>query len=122
MNLNTNEQLDSPFMQRKPVRLGFRTMVLLLLMVVAAGVGLLIYYALQVPAITAELNAWLGRTEAISGSTEARRAQVIFAMFLYASPLALAILVWILHLGINWIDRRNAALKNTEEDESFRME
>ncbi len=95
---------------------------LLLLMVVSAGVGLLIYYALRVPAITTELNAWLGKTEAVTGSAEARQAQVVFAMFLYAAPMALGILVWLLHLGINWIDRRRSALQQADEDESFRME
>jgi hypothetical protein len=116
------DQVESPFMPRKPVRLGFGTMLILLLMVVSAGIGLLFYYALRVPAITGELNAWLGRTNPSSAPTDARQAQVIFAMFLYASPMALGILVWVLHLAVNWVDRRNATSKLAKEDEIYRME
>lgn len=109
-------------MERQPVRLGFGTMMILLLMVVSAGLGLLVFYALRVPAITSELNAWFGKTEPITSTSDARQAQVVFAMFLYASPMALGILVWFLHLGINWMDRRNRASSSTQEDEAFRME
>ncbi len=90
-------------------------------MVVSAGVGLLIYYALRVPAITSEINAWLGRPEAVVDRAEARKSQVIFAMFLYTSPLALGVFVYILHFLINWIDRATQG-RRQETDEEFRME
>ena len=108
-------------MQREPIRMSFGTMLMLLLMVVSAGLALLIYYAMRVPAITSELNAWLGRTDAVVSTADARQAQVVFAMFLYAAPMALGLLVWMLHLSINWLDRFTRKEKATD-DASYRME
>ena len=115
------EHVESPFRKPEPVRIGFGTMVILLLMVVSAGVGLLIYYALRVPAITTEINAWLGRPEAIVDRAEARKAQVIFALFVYTSPLALGMFVYLLHYSINWIDRISQRARASTEEE-FQME
>ena len=111
---------ESPFMPQEPVRLGFRTVVMLLMMVVAAGIGLLVYYALRVPAIASELNAWLGRPDAIIDRSEARQAQLIFALFVYTAPLGMGILVYLLHHLVNWLDRRTETA--SEGDDEFRME
>ncbi len=112
---------QSPFMKRQPVRLSFGTMLMMLLMVVGAGVGLLIYYAMQVPAITQELNAWMGRPDVAVDRGDARRAQVTFALFVYTSPLAMGILVVIVHYIVNWLSKV-AQAADTEDDEPFRME
>lgn len=122
--MNQPEQVDSPFRKREPVRLGFGMMLILLLMVVSAGVGLLIFNAMRVPAITSELNAWLGiTTSSDSDPTDARKAQVVFALFLYTAPMGLGIFVYWLHYLINWIDRRSQAKFRQEyEEEQFRME
>ena len=107
-------------MQRQPVRLSFGTMMIMLLMVIGAGVGLLIYYAMRVPAITTELNAWLGRPDAVVDRGDARRAQVTFALCLYIAPLALGIFVYLVHFGVNWLNKLTAPER--EADEQFRME
>lgn len=112
---------ESPFMQSQPVRLSFGTMMLLLLMVVGAGVGLLFYYALQVPAITQELNAWLGRPDAVVDRGDARRAQVTFALFVYSAPLALGLFVVAVHCIVNWLNRFGRS-RASQDDEPFRME
>lgn len=111
---------ESPFMARKPVRLGFGIVFLMLLTVVSAGVALLIYCAMQVPAITSEVNAWMGRPIVAADSGEARKMQVIFALFVYTAPLALGILVGGLHVVINWLDRMTKQTDSPADDE-FRM-
>ena len=96
-------------------------MLLLLLMVVSAGVALLIYYALRVPAITSELNAWLGRPDQIADRGESRRAQVTFALFLYTAPLALGLLVHLMHFAVNWLGKVTRPKAQSDEAE-YRME
>lgn len=93
---------------------------MLLLMVVFAGFSLLIYNAMNVPAITNELDAWLGRQSRTVNTADSREAQIVFVMFCYSAPLMLGILVHGLHQGINFLDRRMRD-RELEEDESFRM-
>jgi sterol desaturase/sphingolipid hydroxylase (fatty acid hydroxylase superfamily) len=114
------QRLESPFMKRKQVRLSFGTMLILLLMVVGAGVGVLLYYAMRVPAITSELNAWLGRPDADINRGDARRAQVTFALFVYTAPLALGIFVYLAHYVVNWLNY--ATRPDPENDDQFRMD
>jgi sterol desaturase/sphingolipid hydroxylase (fatty acid hydroxylase superfamily) len=119
--MNQPPQADSPFMKPEAVRLSFGTLLILLLMVVGAGVGLLIFYAMRVPAITSEINAWLGRPNPAVDSASGRVAQVTFVLFVYTAPLGLGMLVYFMHFGINWIDRRLRS-RDQAEDEEFRME
>jgi sterol desaturase/sphingolipid hydroxylase (fatty acid hydroxylase superfamily) len=103
------------------VRLNFGTMLIMLLMVVAAGISLLIYYAMRVPAITQELNAWLGRPEVVIDRGAARRAQVTFALFVYSAPLALGIFVYFVHFLVNTIGRARTEA-DSRDDDNFRMD
>ena len=112
---------ESPFIKRQPIRLNFGTMLILLLMVVGAGISLLCFYALRVPAITQEINAWLGRPDAVVDRGAARQAQVTFALFVYSAPLALGILVYAIHFFVNTINRASSAVDRTDDDK-FRME
>ncbi len=89
-------------------------------MVVFAGVSLLFYNALNVPAITNELDAWLGRQSKTVETADSRESQIIFVMFCYSAPLMLGILVHTLHLVINFFDRRQRE-RDREDDEAFRM-
>ncbi len=89
-------------------------------MVVGAGVGLLIYNAMSVPAITTELDAWLGRQSQSVDMADGREAQITFVMFCYSAPLLLGILVNTLHLGINFLESRFRE-RQSEDDEEFRM-
>lgn len=109
----------SPFLQRSSRRFSFSTLLIMLLTVVGAGVGLLIYYALRVPAISSEVNAWLGRPSPAVDVGDARQAQLIFALCVYTAPLTLGIFVYILHFLLNALNRRTEA---EETDERFRMD
>ena len=118
---NVNKpNVDSPFLKQQPRRLSFSSILILLLMVVFAGMGLLIYNALNVPAITNELDAWLGRQSKTVETADSRKAQIIFVMFCYSAPLMLGILVHALHGIINFFDRRQQEL-DSQDDEAFRM-
>ena len=119
--MKKQEQVASPFLQEQPVRLGFNIMVLLLVMVVAAGVGLLAFLAVQVPAITSEFNAWMGRATPATDLGDARWAQLRFALFLYSAPTMLGIFVYGLHFVVNLINKR-VRESQVIEDEEFRME
>jgi sterol desaturase/sphingolipid hydroxylase (fatty acid hydroxylase superfamily) len=110
---------ESPFRQPSTVRLSFGTMLILLLMVVGAGVGVLLYFAFRVPAITTEINAWLGRPDTNVDRGDARRAQLVFALFVYTAPLALGILVYVAHFFVNWL---SVATAPAVESDEFKME
>ncbi len=119
--MNRPPKVASPFLQAEPLRVKFGTIMMLLLMVVGAGAGVLIYYALQVPAITSELNAWLGRTNPVSDTASGREAHMHFLLVLYAAPLALGLFVYLLQFGISWFDAR-ARSQDESSDDAFRME
>jgi hypothetical protein len=119
--MNPRLKIDSPFLQAAPLKLGFGTVMLMLLTVVAAGAALLVWYALQVPAITSELNAWLGRPNPVVDTAEGRRAQVIFLLVVYSAPLALGIMVYMLHYFLAWLNRWSQTREDAD-DEPFRME
>ena len=118
--MNQNRPVESPFLQQQQVRLSFGTLLILLLMVVAAGVSLLLYWAVHVPAITSEVNAWLGRSAPVVDPKQARRSQLYFALIVYSAPLALGIFVHTLHFAINAIAKQMS--QEQEDDEQFRME
>lgn len=112
--------VDSPFLQTQPRRLSFSTILILLLMVVFAGVSLLVYNAMNVPAITNEIDAWMGRQSKSVETADSREAQITFVIFCYSAPLLLGILVHTLHSIINFFDRRQKAMEQ-DEDDTFRM-
>lgn len=116
------QQVESPFLKEQPVRLGFNIMMLLLLMVVAAGVGLFLVMAMRVPAITNELNAWLGRPGEASQVDGARKAQLNFALYLYAAPTLMGMLAYALHYIVNAVDKRMKKVQESSEDKEFQME
>jgi sterol desaturase/sphingolipid hydroxylase (fatty acid hydroxylase superfamily) len=118
--MNERSSVDSPFMKVQVARLSFTTLLIMLLTVVGAGIGLLIFYALRVPAITAELNAWLGWSSPVADTGQGRAAQVVFILFVYTAPLGLGIVVYFLHYLVSWLDHLNRA-RESAEDEPFRM-
>lgn len=85
--------------------MSFGIVFILLLMVVAAGVGLLLAWAITVPAFSSELNAWLGRTNEVADPASAREAQLKFALIVYSAPLLFGMLVAGLHRIITLFDR-----------------
>lgn len=113
--------IDSPFMQAQPLRFSFSTILIMLLTVVGAGVGLLTYYALQVPAITSEFNAWLGRPNPVVDTAEGRSAHVKFLLVVYSAPLALGMLVYLLHYAMTILDSWTRS-SSQADDEPFRMD
>jgi uncharacterized membrane protein AbrB (regulator of aidB expression) len=111
---------ESPFLKPAPRQMSFTMVLLLLLMVIAAGLGLLIYNALRVPAVTMELDAWLGRQSKVIDTADGREAQIVFVMFCYSAPLILGILVYTFHQLINFFENLRAQ-REIVEDERFRM-
>lgn len=121
--MSQSKVTESPFqspLEQQQVKLSFSLLMVLLLMVVGAGAALLVFFAMRVPAITNELNSWLGRTAQEVDVKDARRAQLVFAMYVYCSPLALGMLVYGLHILVNLFEDR--AKVESPEDDPFRME
>lgn len=118
--MKSTPQLDSPFMQTQPLRFSFSTLMIMLLMVVGAGVGLLLYYALQVPAITAELYAWLGLPNPVVAEEQSRAAHVKFLLVLYSAPLLLGLFVYCLHYALSWVQQWSES-SSDHQDDAFRM-
>lgn len=118
--MKTTPQPNSPFMQTQPLRFSFSTLMIMLLMVVGAGVGLLLYYALQVPAITAELYAWIGLPKPVVAEEQSRAAHVKFLLVLYSAPLLLGLFVYFLHYAVSWGQRWSESSRDAQEDE-FRL-
>lgn len=87
---------------------------------VAAGVGLLVYNAFKVPAITSELNAWFGISTPPVDVAESHKAQIIFVLFCYSAPLLLGIFVNFFHQIVVLLNRYTAP--DDQEDDPFRME
>lgn len=115
----STRQPDSPFLRRQPLKLRFSFLLLLLMMVVGAGIGMLLYLAVRVPAVSAELRSYFGLTEVVVDTEAARKAHIIFVIFLYTAPLGLGIFVYCLHHILNWLSR---VTQPAEEPEEFRME
>ncbi len=80
---------------------------------------MLLYLALRVPAVSSELRSYFGLTEVVVDPESARKAHIIFVIFLYTAPLGLGIFVYLLHHVINWGSR---VTQPEPEPEEFRME
>lgn len=88
-------------------------------MVVGAGVGMLLYLAFRVPAVSTELRSYFGLTELVVDTETSRKAHVIFVIFTYTAPLGLGMFVYLLHHLINWLAQWT---RPAVEPEEFRME
>lgn len=107
-------EIDSALLQAPRVERRGRTARRLLLAVVAAGIGCLLWFALQVPAITTELvnglggglGDWLGRSSTAVDTPESRRSQVIFLLLIYSAPLTLGTVVYAANYLWAAVDRR----------------
>lgn len=118
----SNSPTKSPFMDVERSRFGFRVIFAMLLMVVAAGLMSLLVLAFRIPAFSAEIRAWFGLPTPRMDTESTRRAQLIFATSVYAAPLGLGILVYIMHRGIIWMEKRFTNDEESEEDREFRMD
>jgi uncharacterized RDD family membrane protein YckC len=82
-----SHSLTPPRRRPPQISLGF----MLLMMFVFCALSGALYYASQVPEIRGEIGMWLtGEPVVADEGTDARRAQVLFVMFTYTSPLLLA--------------------------------
>jgi lysylphosphatidylglycerol synthetase-like protein (DUF2156 family) len=113
------QPLQSPFGQRKPIRISFSMMMLLMMMVVAVGATMLLVFALRVPAFSSELRAYVGMPELPADTASSRKAHLIFLLYLYSAPLGLGILVYIVHFAADWVSRYS---KPPKEDPEFEMD
>lgn len=113
-------QPQSPF--SAPPQRGFTFGVdwMLLLTVIMAAAAMLVGYALFLPSVTTELNAWLGRTVSPGDQDDNRRAQIVFLILCYSMPMILATAARSVQLAGRMVARLLAA--EQKEDERFRME
>lgn len=89
---------QSPF-SPPPPKFTFGVDWMLLVMVVAAATALMFTYALFLPSVTSELNAWMGRSSALGDVGENRRAQIVFLMLCYSAPMILGLAARLIQLG-----------------------
>lgn len=94
---------------------------LMLLMVVAAGSSIQMYYAYRVPVVRTEVNSWFGVTAGQVDISEARQSHLTFLMLLYAVPLGLALLTYCIYFSSNLYHQFQLRNHN-EEDAQFRMD
>lgn len=96
----------SPPLQAPRIKIGAGAVRVILLAVVAAAIGYLVWYAQYVPAITTELGGWLldHPTTAVD-TPEGRRSQVIFLLMVYSAPLALGATVYVVNYLIAGLKR-----------------
>lgn len=112
-------QPESPFSPEQP-RLTFGLDWILLLTLVAAATATLVGYALFLPSVTSEWNAWMGRPALPGEEDNNRRAHIIFLVLCYAAPMILGLAVRLVHSAGKWVAERLNA--RSAEDEDFRME
>ena len=93
---------------------------MLLLTVVAAATATLVGYALFLPAVTSEFNAWMGATTAPSNEDGNRRAQIVFLMLCYAAPMMLGLAARLVQLAGQTLAKRMASRE--DDNPEFRME
>lgn len=92
----------------------------LLLTLVAAATATLVGYALFLPSVTDEINAWIGRSVPPGNEDQNRRAQVVFLLMCYSAPMILGLVARLVQLGGRKLASR---LETREEDDArFRME
>ncbi len=110
---------QSPFSQ-PPKKFTFGLDWMLLVMMVSAATALMFTYALFLPAVTSELNAWMGRTVDLGEVGENRRAQIVFLMLCYAAPMILGLVARLIHLGGQLLAKRME--DKSDGDDEFTME
>lgn len=89
---------QSPF-SPPPQKFTFGVDWILLVTMVAAATALMFTYALFLPSVTSELNAWMGRTVDLGEVGQNRRAQIVFLMLCYSAPMILGLTARLIHLG-----------------------
>ena len=89
---------QSPF-SPPPPKFTFGMDWILLVMVVVAGAALMFSYALFLPSVRSELDAWMGRTVDLGDVGENRRSQIIFLMLCYSAPMILGLAARLVQLG-----------------------
>ena len=104
--MNHQPETHSPLLQAPRVNLPTRRVRLLLLAIVAAGVGGLLWFAQSVPAVASELSGWFGRPHQAVDTPEGRRSQVIFLLLVYSAPLALGAIVYAVDYLLVSVQRR----------------
>ncbi len=119
-NERTMVQTQSPFSTSERRSLTFGMDWLLLVTFVAAATALMLGYALFLPSVRAELNAWLGRPTEEGQLEDNRRMHIIFLMMCYSAPLVLGLVARLVHFGGRYLAER---LQPADDDDSeFRME
>ena len=112
-------ETQSPF-SPPPKKFTFGLDWMLMVMMVAAATALMFAYALLLPPVTSELNAWLGRTADLGEGGGTRRSQIVFLMLCYAAPMILGLVARLIQIAGRLLAKR--MVEATEGDDEFSME
>ena len=105
---------SSPFAQQGSVRPSISLWMLMFSLVVCAAFSMLIMFAARVPAISNNINDFLGVAKAAKPDKPDRSTHLFFLLFCYASPLLLATWVGLMQM---FITRFVATRKFVERDD-----
>ena len=115
-------RVESPFSTGSERRWTFGMDWVLLLTLVAAASATLVGYALFLPSVTNEINAWIGRSVPPGDEDQSRRAQIVFLMLCYAAPMLLGLVARLVQIAGRQLANRLAAGDEDEDDPQFRMD
>ncbi len=113
---------QSPFAKverQSTFRFGLGTMLLIMVVFSLMSAGL--FYAVRVPAVAREVDSMLGKPDSTATSSD-RRAQLIFVLFCYATPL---LTVGVLGMGMTVVKHarrwlaRHASRQNENAEEPW---
>lgn len=110
---------QSPF-SPPPPKVTFGMDWMLLVTMVAAATTLMFAYALFLPSVTSELNAWLGRAVDLGEVGENRRAHIVFLMLCYSAPMILGLVARLIQIGGRMLAKRLE--DQVSNDDEFTME
>lgn len=113
-------RVESPFSAALERRWTFGMDWVLLLTLVAATAATLVGYALFLPSVTNELNAWIGRSVPPGNEDQSRRAQIVFLMLCYAAPMLLGLVARLVQVAGRKLVNR--LVVRDEEDPQFHMD
>lgn len=110
---------QSPF-SPPPEKFTFGMDWMLLVTMVAAATALMFAYSLFLPAVTSELNAWMGRTVDLGEAGENRRAHIVFLMLCYSAPMILGLVARLIQIGGRMLAKK--LQDQAGADDEFTME
>ncbi len=111
---------SSPFAHREEARATISLWMLLFSLVVCAAFSMLIMFAARVPAISNNINDFLGIARTAKPGKPDRSTHLFFLLFCYASPLLLATWVGLIQIFISrFVNARKQVAADHEPESPF---